>query len=83
MQGMKETISQEKAVQMALDHAASPENPPLVTADGFHNLSGADQSNSDTIYSIASMFSQFCEEEDEARSAILSALTNQYGQRYA
>ena len=74
---MEDTITQEKAIQMALN-----DDSILVTSDGFHNLNEADQENAETVYSLASLYSQFCEDSGTAETAIVDALCDKHGNRY-
>lgn len=76
---MEDNLTIEKATQMAIDHA---ESSGVVRSSAFEFLSDEEMDNTETIYSVASLFSQFCDDDRVANTVIVDALADKYGQDY-
>lgn len=81
---MTETITQAAAIRMALEEASRKEtdghfykvNDPAAEQ---HDWSKGDP---ETVYSLASAYSQFAENPAAAETAITAALAEKYGEEY-
>jgi hypothetical protein len=79
---MTDYITQEKAIQMALNEAARKHAKGHLYRPGEDENHDWGNGDPETIYSIASCYTQFTEDYDAAQAAIGDALAEKYGDNY-
>ena len=74
---MNDTLTTAAAVQQALNDCDN-----LIKSSATEQLTEEEIDNSETVYSLASLYSQFATDPAAAEEAILQALTEKYGEEY-
>ncbi len=79
---METFLSIEQVVQMSLNEAERKKNKNHLYRTGEDEKHDWNQGDPETIYSIASLFSQEANNPQEAENAIIEKLVEVYGEEY-